>query len=872
MLALGVRTHQLRHCGKNAWVFAQEQASKSQSTLASSVPLENQSNLNAATGARQAFDEIPHKDTPDRTLSDHAQRGLVHQALDHFLDVHCCHGRRVDGGALLGVLKVCGSVQDRVLGKQLHGLCVKCGHDCGNVGVGTSLVDMYMKWHSVVDGRKVFEGMPERNVVTWTSLLTGYIQAGALLDVMALFFRMHAEGVWPSPFTFASVLSVVASQGMVDLGRRVHAQSVKFGCCSTVAVCNSLMNMYAKCGLVEEARVVFCGMEKRDMVSWNTLMAGLVLNGHDLEALQLFHDSRSSITMLTQSTYSTVIKLCANLKHLVLARQLHSSVVKRGFHSYGNVMTALMDAYSKAGQLHNALDIFLLMSGSQSVVSWTAMINGCIQNSDIPLAAALFSRMREDGVAPNDFTYSTILTASVASLPPQIHAQVIKTNYECTPIVGTALLASYSKLCSTEEALSIFKMIDEKDVVSWSAMLTCYAQAGDCDGATNVFIKMTMHGLKPNEFTISSVIDACASPTAGVDLGRQFHAISIKHRCHDALCVSSALVSMYARKGSIESAHCVFERQTDRDLVSWNSMLSGYAQHGYSQKVLDVFRQMEAEGIEMDGVTFLSVIMGCTHAGLVEEGQKYFDSMGRDYGITPTMEHYACMVDLYSRAGKLDETMSLIEGMPFPAGPMVWRTLLGACKVHKNVKLGKLAAEKLLSLEPFDSATYVLLSNIYSAAGKWKEKDEVRKLMDAKKVKKEAGCSWIQIKNKVHSFIASDKSHPLSEQIYAKLRAMTAKLKQEGYCPDTSFVLHEVAEEQKEAMLAMHSERLALAFGLIATPPGAPLHIFKNLRVCGDCHTVIKMVSEIEDREIVMRDCSRFHHFNSGVCSCGDFW
>ncbi|KAL5654947.1 hypothetical protein ACJX0J_034266, partial [Zea mays] len=415
-------------------------------------------------------------------------------------------------------------------------------------------------------------------------------------------------------------------------------------------------------------RVVFCRMETRDMVSWNTLMAGLVLNGRDLEALKLFHDSRSSITMLTESTYSTVIKLCANLKHLGLARQLHSSVLKRGFHSYGNVMTALMDAYSKAGQLDKALDIFLLMSGSQNVVSWTAMINGCIQNGDIPLAAALFSRMREDGVAPNDLTYSTILTVSEASFPPQSHAQVIKTNYECTPIVGTALMVSYSKLCGTEEALSIFKMIDQKDVVSWSAMLTCYAQAGDCNGATNAFIKMSMHGLKPNEFTISSAIDACASPAAGVDLGRQFHAISIRHRCHYALCVSSALVSMYARKGSIENAQCVFEKQTDRDLVSGNSMLSGYAQHGYNQKALDVFRQMEVEGIEMDGLTFLSVIMGCTHAGLVEE----------DYEITPTMDHYACMVDLYSHAGKLDETMSPIEGMPFPAGPTIWRTLLGA--------------------------------------------------------------------------------------------------------------------------------------------------------------------------------------------------
>jgi pentatricopeptide repeat protein len=859
----------------NAATFGTTQSTKPLSTFACSAPTDDGVNLRDVPGARKAFDEISSRDAAfgsDRALFDYARRGLAHQALDAFVDVHRRRGGRVGAAALSCVLKACGSVPDGALGEQLHGLCVRCGHYRGDVSVGTSLVDMYMKCRGVEDGRKAFEGMPERNVVTWTSLLTGYIQAGAHSDVMALFFRMRVEGVWPNPFTFAGVLSAVASQGTVDLGRRVHAQSVKFGCRSTVFVCNSLMNMYAKCGLVEEAKAVFYGMETRDAVSWNTLMAGLLLNRHELEALQLFLDSRSSIAKLTQSTYSTVIKLCANLKQLGLARQFHSSVLKRGFHSDGNVMTALMDAYSKCGELDNALSIFFLMPGSQNVVSWTAMINGCIKNDDIPLAAALFSKMREDGVAPNEFTYSTMLTASVASLPPQIHAQVIKTNYQCLPTVGTALLHSYSKLCSTQEALSIFEMIEQKDVVAWSAMLTCYAQAGDCYGATNVFIKMSMHGVKPNEFTISSVIDACASPTAGVDLGRQFHAISIKHRCQNAICVSSALISMYARKGSIESAQSVFERQTNRDLVSWNSMMSGYAQHGYSQKALDIFRQMEAEGIEMDGVTFLAVIIGCTHAGLVEEGRQYFDSMVRDYGITPTMEHYACMVDLYSRAGKLDETMNLIGDMPFPAGPMVWRTLLGACRVYKNVELGKLAAEKLLSLEPLDSATYVLLSNIYSAAGKWKEKDEVRKLMDTRKVKKEAGCSWIQIKNKVHSFIASDKSHPLSEQIYAKLKAMTGRLKKEGYCPDTSFVLHETAEEQKEAMLAMHSERLALTFGLIATPPGTPLQIVKNLRVCGDCHTVMKMVSAIEDRKIIMRDCSRFHHFSSGICSCGDFW
>ncbi|KAF7081415.1 hypothetical protein CFC21_085357 [Triticum aestivum] len=852
-------------------------------TRASSARLEEDGAARPNTrSARGAFDGIPGRDdaagassgSSRNALVECARRGMGREALGHFSAARRLGGEHLDGAMLSCALKACGAMPGgcRAIGEQLHCLCVKCGLDRADVGVGTALVDAYTKCGGVEDGRLVFEGMPKRNVGTWTSLLTGYAQAGAHSDAMALFFRMRAEGVWPNPFTFTSVLSAVAGQGALELGRRVHAQSVKFGCRSTVFVCNSLMNMYAKCGLVEEAKAVFCGMETRDMVSWNTLMAGLLLNGCEVEALQLFHDSRASMAKLSQSTYSTVIKLCANLKQLALARQLHSCVLKHGFSSDGNVMTAIMDAYSKCGELDDAFNIFLLMPGSQSVVSWTAMIGGCIQNGDIPLAASLFSRMREDNVKPNEFTYSTMLTTSLPVLPPQIHAQIIKTNYQHAPSVGTALLASYSKLGSTEEALSIFETIDQKDVVAWSAMLSCYSQAGDCDGATNVFMEMSMQGMKPNEFTISSVIDACASPTAGVDQGRQFHAVSIKYRYQDAICVGSALVSMYARKGSIDSARSVFERQTERDLVSWNSMISGYAQHGYSKEALDTFRQMEAAGVEMDGVTFLAVIIGCTHAGLVQEGQRYFDSMVRDHKISPTMEHYACMVDLYSRAGKLDETMNLIGGMPFPAGAMVWRTLLGACRVHKNVELGKLAAEKLLSLEPLDSATYVLLSNIYASAGKWKERDEVRKLMDSKKVKKEAGSSWIQIKNKVHSFIASDKSHPLSDQIYTKLKAMTARLKQEGYCPNTSFVLHDMAEEQKEAMLVTHSERLALAFGLIATPPGTPLQIVKNLRVCGDCHVVMKMVSAVEDREIIMRDCSRFHHFKSGACSCGDFW
>ncbi|KAJ0972682.1 hypothetical protein J5N97_020641 [Dioscorea zingiberensis] len=806
----------------------------------------------------------------NRLLFAYSRSNLNLLVLNLFLETYR-QGKPVDDLTLSCVVKSCGCLSDWILGRQLHSCCIKCGWGAG-VSVGTALIDMYMKCDFVEDARKVFDFMPDRNVVSWTSLITGYTQSGLQDVVMDLFTRMQMESVWPNQFTFASVLSSVAARGVVYEGKQAHAQIIKFGHQSTVFVSNSLMNMYFKCGLVEDALRVFDSMENKDAVSWNSMIAGMVLNGSDFDALKLFCGMKLSDLKPTQLTFVTVIKLCANLKDLILAQQLHCCVVKDGLELDVNISTALLVVYSKCGKMSDAFELFSAMSGARNVVSWTAMIGGYIQNGELHRAAVLFSQMMGGGVRPNDFTFSTILTASPSISPAQIHAQVIKTNYHNVSSVGTALLAAYAKLGSTQEALSVFGDIDVKDIVAWSAMMFGYAQAGDSEGAAKLYSEMNMKEVRPNEFTLSSVIDACASPAASVEQGKQFHGIVIKFRYQGSICVSSALVTMYAKKGSIENAQKVFERQSIRDLVSWNSIVSGYAQHGYGHKALEIFKEMEAHDLEMDGVTFLGVIVACMHAGLVEEGQKYFDSMIRDHRINPTMEHYACLVDLYSRAGKLEDALNFIKGMPFPAGPTIWRTLLGACRVHKNVELGKLAAEQLMSLEPQDSAAYVLLSNIYASTGKWEERAKVRKLMDERNVKKEAGRSWIQIKNKVHSFLASDRSHPLSESIYEKLKEVTMRLKDEGYCADTDLVLHEVEEEYKEAMLSQHSERLAIAFGLISTPQETPLQIVKNLRVCADCHTAIKMISKLERRNIVVRDSNRFHHFKDGSCSCGDYW
>ncbi|XP_050369458.1 pentatricopeptide repeat-containing protein At2g27610 isoform X1 [Argentina anserina] len=819
--------------------------------------------------AHHLFDEIPHSDYT-HLLFEHTRNGRNRDAINLFMDAFRS-GSPLNGSILSSLVKACGSLCDQVVGRQVHCHCVKSGLG-DDVSVGTALVDMYMKTEGVVEGRRVFDEMRERNVVTWTSLISGYAKNGWNEEALELFMGMQMSGSVANPFTYVAVLGALADEGLAGKGSQVHCMIVKNGYVVIRFVCNSLINMYLKSGMVSEARAVFDGMECRDEVTWNSLIAGYVGNGLELEAFDMFKQMGIAGIKFTQPIFVTVIKLCANYEELGFARQLHCCVLKSGFVSHRNIETALLVAYSKCRKMGDAHNVFSMMRGVQSVVTWTAMISGYLQNGRAEKAVKLFCEMSREGVKPNDFTYSAIIMAHPCISIFQVHAQVIKTNYEKSPSVGTSLVDTYVKIGFVPEAKKVFQTIDKRDIVAWSAMLAGYAQVEDAVGAIKTFRQLTRKGVRPNEFTLSSIINACSAPSATVEQGKQFHACSIKLRLNNTLCLSSALVTMYAKQGNIESANEVFKRQGARDLVSWNSMLSGYAQHGQGNKVLEVFEDMRKRNMEVDGITFILIISACTHAGLVDEGKRYFGMMVQDYHIHPTMEHYSCMVDLYSRAGKLEKAMNLINSMPFTADANVWRALLGACRVHRNLELGKLVAEKLISLQPQDSAAYVLLSNIYAAAGNWQERDNVRRLMNERKVKKQPGYSWIEVKNKTYTFLAGDISHPLSDRIYLKLGELNNRLKDMGYLPDTDFVLHDVEEEHKAAFLYQHSERLAIAFGLIAKPPGSPIQIMKNLRVCGDCHTVIKLISVIESRDIVVRDSNRYHHFKGGLCSCGDFW
>lgn len=825
--------------------------------------------------APHLFDGTPERDGYrfNSLLFQYTRESQSWQALSLFAFIHRS-GLPINGSTLSCVLKACGALSDRRVGKQVHSVIVKSGFE-GDVSVGTSLVDMYMKSESVGDGMRVFESMEDKNVVSWTSLLSGYAKNGLNDQVLGLFRQMVGMGVEPNSFTFTTILGALRADGnlVAERGSQVHGMVIKNGLNLKVTVGNSLISMYFKVGMSGSSRTIFDSMGEKNSVTWNGMVSGYISSGCDSEALEIFFQMRSAGVSLTQVTFASTIKLCGNIRNLNFVRQLHCRVLKGGFEFGDGIRTALMVAYCKCNDMDSAVTSFSMMPGGSDVISWTALISGYLQNGGAARAVDLFRQMIREGVSPNSFTYSVILTAHPFVSPSVVHAQVIKTSYEGLSTVGTALLDTYFKQGNPDAATKTFDSILEKDIVSWSAILAGYAQIGDSERAIKVFMKLGREGsIRPNEYTFSSVINACTGPTSGAEQGRQLHGCSIKSGFSCALVVSSALVTMYAKRGNIENANKVFQRQRERDSISWNSMISGYAQHGDGKKALETFEEMRCQNVPMDAVTFIGVISACTHAGLVVEGEKYFKMMVEDHDIEPKEEHYSCMVDLYSRAGMLEKAMEVIMSMPFPASVSSWLSILAGCRAHRNLDLGKVAAERLISLQPDHSAAYVLLSNIYAALGNWNERRRVRRMMEERKVKKEAGLSWIDVKNKTHTFLAGDVSHPLTNEIYMKLDQLQARLRDMGYRPDTNYVLHDVEEEHKEAILSQHSERLALAFGLISASPEVPIHIMKNLRVCGDCHNVFKIVSKIEGREIIVRDSNRFHHFKEGFCSCGDYW
>ncbi|CAK9267147.1 unnamed protein product [Sphagnum jensenii] len=687
---------------------------------------------------------------------------------------------------------------------------------------------------------------------------------------------MQQEGMTSDNFTFVRVLNACASLQALEEGRRIHKQIVQNNCESNIYVASSLVDMYAKCGSIEDAWTVFSRMAVRNVVAWNAMIQGHVKCGQGKKALELYGQMQQQGVQPDPVTFVGLLNACASSGTLEDGQRLHGDVIKSGCESVVYVANSLIDMYAKCGSIEDACKVFHNMP-AHDLVSWNVMILGHVKCGQGQKALDLFQQMQHEGLQPDTASFVGLFNAcaSLRALEEgrRIHTYIMQTNCESNIYVSSSLVDMYGKCGSIEDAWRVFNRMPTRNVVAWNAMIHGHVKCGHGEKALDLSQQMQREGVEQDPVTFVGVLNACASLGAiALEEGRHIHEQIIQHGCEFDVFVGSSLVDMYGKCGSVEDARRVFDNMPTRNVVSWNAMLGGYSLHGHGKQALELFEQMCQEGVEMDRITFVLLLSACSHAGLVNEGLCYFESMGSVYSIPATLEHYAFMVDLLGRSDHLHEAEDLVKMMSWDPDAAVWMALLGACRVHSNVEMGEYIAKQLVELNPGNAAGYVLLSNIYTAAGKWDQSAAVLQLKLDRGVKKQAAHTWIEVNNQVHRFVVDDQQHPQLAEIHAELKRLSQQMNDIGYVPDTKFVLHDIEEEEKVLHLCHHSEKLAIGFGLISTPPGTPLRIFKNLRVCGDCHTATKFITKLVGRRIIVRDAKRFHHFENGECSCGDYW
>ncbi|WOK99263.1 hypothetical protein Cni_G07975 [Canna indica] len=705
--------------------------------------------------------------------------------------------------------------------------------------------------HGRVDAAAaLFRRMPRRTTVSWNAMLSGYLSNGCFSLALRLFDAIPE----PDLVSFNTMIHGYVRNRDLAAARRLFDQMPA----KDTVTWNTMISAYAQSGLVEEAREIFDRTPEKNDISWNGVLAAYVQNGR-LEAARRFFDSNSEWETVS---WNAMIAGYVQRRRLAEAQQLFDRMPEKDIISWNT----LISGYAQNGDMAVARRLFDV-SPSRDVFSWTAMVSGYAQNGMLEEARKVFDEMPER----NSVSWNAMIAGYVQSQKMD-QAKELFDLMPCTNVNSwNTMITGYAQSGMIDQAKWIFDTMPQRDSVSWSAMIAGFSQGGFSEEALQLFIEMGRSGEKINRSSFTCVLSTCAD-IAMLECGKQLHARLLKAGYGMGCFVGNALLAMYCKCGTIAKAYKAFEEMIEKDVVSWNTMIVGYARHGYGKEALELFDKMRMKDTKPDDVTMVGVLSACSHAGLVDIGINYFYTMHQIFGITAKPEHYTCMIDLLGRAGRLDDAQDLMRDMPFEPDATMWGALLGASRIHRNTELGEKAAKRIFEMEPDNAGMYVLLSNLYATSGKWSNVNKMRTMMRERGVKKTPGFSWIEANNKVHTFSVGDMMHPEKEKIYAFLEELDMKMKKEGFISATEMVLHDVEEEEKEHMLKYHSEKLAVAFGILNVPAGRPIRVIKNLRVCEDCHNAFKFISTIENRLIILRDSNRFHHFSGGSCSCGDYW
>ncbi|KAJ8748461.1 hypothetical protein K2173_003357 [Erythroxylum novogranatense] len=738
------------------------------------------------------------------------------EILEVFKDLHCL-GVNFDGRLITLVLKICASLMDLCLGLEIHASLIKKGLE-GDVYVKGALMKYYGRCWGVDTANKVFDEIPYQDNLLNEAIMIN-LKNKRFVQGVDLFKRMQFSFKRANAATILKMLQACGKEGALNEGQQIHGEAW------------SLLQEMESSGVTP------------DLVTWNCLLSGHALHGLYKEVIKILRKMQIAGFRPNSQSIPSILQAVIELGFFTFGKEIHGYVLRNGLDFDVYVGTSLIDMYLKNDRLNSSQLIFDNLK-NKNIFSWNSLISGYLFKGLFDDAKRLLTQMKQEGVKPDLVTWNS-------------------------------LVSGYSIWGRNEEALAVIDDIRSSgltpNVVSWTSLISGCSQRGNYRESLEFFIRMKQEGIEPNSTTVSSLLRTCGGLSL-LQKGKEIHCLSIRKCFHEDAYVETALIDMYSKSGDLKSAYGVFRKRENQTLASWNCMIMGFAIYGLGREAISLFQEMQKADILPDAITFTAVLSGCKNSGLIEEGWKYFDSMDKEYGIEPRIEHYSCMVDLLGRAGYLDEAWDFIQAMPITPDASIWSAFLRSCHVQGHMEFAEVAGKELLELEPDNSANYVLMTNLYAMSNRWDDVERIKDLMVEKGVKIRQIWSWIQIDDRVHVFSAGDKPHPDEGQIYFELYQLVSEMKKVGYVPDINCVYQNIDDLEKEKVLLSHSEKLAITYGLLNTRNSAPIRVVKNTRICPDCHTAAKFMSLVRSREIFLRDGVRFHHFKDGSCSCNDHW
>lgn len=745
--------------------------------------------------ADQTFSKLRNYDSFTWTaiISAHAKFGCGEQALQ--LYNRMLEDMEPVEYAFTAALQACSSTAALSPGNIIHAHIVESSLE-SDVCIGNTLINMYAKCGSVEDACSVFDEMPKRGIVAWSSIISGYADESNGQKALRLFSLMLQDGPQPNIVTYMGILRACSRMACLIDGKLVHALIIENNCALNLKVTNVLIDMHGKCGSLEDADFIFQRLCERTVITWSIMLSVYADYGHDQVTLQLFQQMQHEGVESDSATFAGVLKACSQLD---IGKLMHVILLEKEPKLDDSIGSILIDMYFRLLCPADAHKVFRILP-RPSVLTWNGMIAGFLQHGLFEEAMCYFQGMQLENLVPDDTTYANIVKAcsDYGQLAwGELLCSLIIENSCDSNVVGSALVSMYAKCGSLDDACRLFDKLARRDVVTWSAMIAGYVLHGFGQEALKFYCLMQLEGKESDCVTFLCILKACSLLSA-LHQGRLVHAQVTDSKWESDVLVRNILIDMYGKCGSPQDALIVFNDLPVKTETSWNTMISAFAHHGKYHLALELLKGMQQEGLKPNDATFTTLLAACNQFGLVHEGRLLFSSLSTKYGITPRVDHYACLIELLSHAGCLVDAVTLVTTLPFAPDLVAWTSLLNHSKAHGDLKLGKQCLDSLVSIDSIYASGYAIMSNLLADASLSEDADNMQKLRKQAKAWKKPGEAFIEVNNEVYGFVVHDQSQQKCELLGRKLHNLSARMKTENYMPLLDLVLHDACDQKSK--------------------------------------------------------------------------